>query len=269
MKTEKTSIRSGDAELYAKLYIPNDVPAPALLICHGLNAKGSSGLRLYARMAENACKNGFVSLIFDFRGVGKSSGKFDYGIGEQEDVKHALDFLESRTEVLPDQIFIVGHSLGGAVSIYAVQSDTRVKGLVLWSTPKNHSYNVKKFIRRTKGSLGFCTFFLLSYFDEIVNVSKFAKLQVYGIELRSKDVRGKLMKLNEQEAVKKLHGIPLLVAIGEKDSIVGVDEAQATYQVANHPKTIVVIEGANHIYQGKEQELINRTLEWVKGIAKF
>lgn len=263
MKTEKTSIRSGDAELYAVLYIPDNVPAPALLICHGLNAKGSSGLRLYARLAENACKNGFVSLIFDFRGVGKSSGKFDYGIGEQEDVKHALGFLESRTEVLPDQIFIVGHSLGGAVSIYAVQNDTRAKGLVLLSTPKNHSYNVKKFIRRTKGTLGLYAFFPLSYIDKILNVSKVAKLNVYGIDLRPKDVRSKLMKLNEQEAVKRLHGIPLLVVTGEKDSIVGVDEAQAIYQAANDPKTLIIVEGADHIYKGKEQELISKTLEWI------
>ena len=155
MKIEETSIQCGETGLYGQLYIPDAVPAPGLLICHGLNARGSSGLRLYARLAETACRSGFVSLMFDFRGVGRSAGNFDYGIGEQEDVKCALDYLASRPEVAPNQVFIVGHSLGGAVSIYAVQNEKRVKGLVLWSTPKNHDYNVKNSLDAREESLAY------------------------------------------------------------------------------------------------------------------
>lgn len=264
MKTEQTWIQCGNARLHGELYIPYRVPAPALLICHGLNARGSSGLRLYARLAENACKNGFVSFVFDFRGVGKSTGRFDYGFGEQEDLKCALNYLSSRPEVLPNGIFIVGHSLGGAVSIYAVQNETRVKGLVLWSTPKNHNYNVKKFIKRSRGRLGLCLFFFFSYLDKVFDVSKLFKLEVYGVTLRPRYVRGKLMKLHESEAVTKLHNTPLLIVIGEADNIVEVDEAQEIYNSAKEPKTLLIIEGADHIYKGKEQELIGKTIEWIK-----
>jgi len=269
VKVEETSFQSGQATLSGQLCFPDHVPAPALLICHGLNARGSNGLRLYRRLAEKASENGFVSFVFDSRGVGKSTGEFDYGLGEQEDIRSALNYLSSRSEVFPDRIFIVGHSLGGAVSIYAVRNDKRVKGLVLWSTPKNHSYNVKKFIRRTKGRLGLQLFFIFSYIDKVVNVSKLASLNVYGVNLRPKEVRQKLMKLNEQEAVTKLHSIPILVVIGQADSIVGVDEAQAIYDAANPPKTMLIIEGADHIYKGKEQELIDKTLEWIKDTAKL
>lgn len=264
MKTEQTWIQCENAKLYAELYIPESVPAPALLICHGMNVKGSQGLRIYARLAETACKQGFVCLVFDFRGVGQSSGTFDYGFGEQEDVKRALNYVTSRSEVLPNRIFIVGHSLGGAVSLYALQDETRVKGLALWSTPKNHNYNVKKFVKRTRGTLGLYTFLILSRIDKLFNIQKLFKLEVYGVKLRPRYVREKLMKLNECEAASKLHNIPVLIAIGEKDIIVGVDEAQEIYNAAQEPKTLLIIEGADHIYKGKEQELINRTVDWIK-----
>jgi alpha/beta superfamily hydrolase len=264
VKTETAWIECENARLYAEIYIPDAAPALALLICHGLNARGSQGLRIYAQLAEAACKEGFVALVFDFRGVGKSTGDFDYGMGERQDVKCALNYLASKPEVASNSIFVVGHSLGGAVSLYALRNETRVKGLVLWSTPKNHDYNVRKFIARTRGKLGLYTFVILSRIDKIFNVSRLFTLEVYGIRLRQRYVREKLMKINECEAASKLHGIPLLIIIGEKDIIVGVDEAQEIYKAANEPKTLQIIESADHIFKGKEQELIAKTLDWIK-----
>jgi alpha/beta superfamily hydrolase len=264
VKTETTWIACENARLYAETYIPNTVPASTLLICHGMNARGSQGLRIYTRLAEAARKEGFVALVFDFRGVGRSTGTFDYGIGEQQDIKCVLNYLASKPEVAPNSIFIVGHSLGGAVSLYALRNEKRVKGLVLWSTPKNHNYNVRKFITRTRGKLGLYTFLVLSRIDKLFNVSRLFTLEVYGIRLRQRYVREKLMSLNECEAASKLHGIPMLIVIGEKDIIVGVDEAEEIYRSANEPKTLEIISSADHIYKGKEEELIAKTLDWIK-----
>ena len=264
MKTETAWITCENARLYAEICIPNAIPAPALLICHGMNARGSEGLRIYTRLAEAACKEGFVSLLFDFRGVGKSTGSFDYGIGEQQDVKCALNYIASRPKVISNTIFVVGHSLGGAVSLYALRNETRVKGLVIWSTPKNHDYNVRKFIARTRGKLGLYSFLILSRVDKIFNVSRLFTLEVYGIKLRPRYVRDKLMSLNECEAASKLHDIPLLIVIGENDTIVGVDEAEEIHRAANEPKTLATIESADHVYEGKEEELITKTMDWIR-----
>lgn len=264
MKTETTLIACENTRLYAEIYIPDAVPAPVLLICHGMDARGAQGLRIYNLLAEAACKEGFVALVFDFRGVGKSTGSFDYGIGEQQDVKCALNYLASRPEVASNSIFVVGHSLGGAVSLYALQEETQVKGLVLWSTPKNHDYNVRKFIARTRGKLGLYAFLILSRIDKIFDVSRLFTLEVYGIRLRQRYVREKLMSLNECEAASKLHDLPLLIVTGEKDIIVGVDEAQEIYRAANEPKTLEIIESADHIYKRKEEELIARTMDWIE-----
>jgi alpha/beta superfamily hydrolase len=264
VKTETAWIGSANVRLYAEICIPDVVPAPALLICHGMDVRGFHGLKIYTQLAEAACKEGFVTLIFDFRGVGKSEGVFDYGTGEQEDVKSVLNYLVSRPEVVSNSIFVVGHSLGGAVSLYALQSETRVKGLVLWSTPKNHNYNVRKFIARARGKLGLCGFLILSRIDKIFDISKLFTLEVYGIRLRQRYVKEKLMKLDECEAASKLHNVPLLIVIGEKDIIVGVDEAREIYRSANEPKELEIIESADHIYNGKEEELIAKTVDWIK-----
>lgn len=267
MKSEQVWIHCGDVQLYAELCIPDVIPAPAVLVCHGMNSRGFQGLRLYTRLAEAACKVGFVSLLFDFQGVGRSTGGFDYGLNERENVKCALNFLASRPDVVTSKIFVVGHSLGGAVSLYALQDETRVKGLVLWSTPKNHNYNVRKFIKRTKGTFGLCSFLILSRLDRFFNVSKFFKLEVYGINLRPKYVKEKLMKLNECEAASRLKNIPLLVVIGESDIIVGLDETQEIFEAAHNPKTLLVMDSADHIYKGKEAELISKTVDWIKAVA--
>jgi alpha/beta superfamily hydrolase len=267
VKTEQTWLQCENAKLHAEIHIPESLPAPALLICHGMNARGSQGLSIYSRLAEATCKAGFVSFVFDFRGVGRSEGTFDYGVGEQQDVRCALNYLASRVEVLHDSLFVVGHSLGGAVSLYALRNDTRVKGLVLWSTPKNHNYNVRKFVKNTRGTLGLYSFLILSRVDKVFNVSKLFKLEVYGVNLRSRYVRQKLMKINECEAASKLY-IPLLIVIGARDAIVGVDEAQEIYRSANVPKTLLIMEGADHIYEGKEQELVDKTLGWIKKVNK-
>jgi len=266
VKTETTWMECNDARLYGEIYIPDTVPAPALLICHGMNVQGFHLLKIYTQLAKTACKKGFVSFVFDFRGVGKSTGKFDYGFGEQQDVKCALNYLASRPEVVPNNIFVAGHSLGGAVSLYTLQNETRVKGLVLWSTPKNHNYNVKKFIKRTRGKLGLYTFLILSQIDKVFNISKWHKLEVYRINLRPKYVREKLMKLNECEAASKLGNIPLLIVIGEDDNIVGVDEAQEIFALAHEPKSLLIIESADHVYKGKEEELISKTIDWIKNM---
>jgi alpha/beta superfamily hydrolase len=229
-----------------------------------MDVRGFHGLKIYAQLAENACEAGFVSLLFDFRGVGKSTGAFDYGFGEQEDVRCAINYLSSRPEVVSNSLSVVGHSLGGAVSLYAIQNDSRIKSLVLWSTPKNHNYNVKKFIRRTRGKLGLYSFLFLSQLDKLLNVSKIFKLEVYGINLRQKYVREKLMKLDECEAASKLSNMPLLVVIGDADNLVDVNEAREVFLSAHEPKSFLIIKGANHNYSGKEDELIAKTVDWIK-----
>lgn len=252
-------------KLYGEIYIPDNVPAPGIILCHGMNRRGFHALRLYRMFAEEASKNGFAVLLFDFRGCGKSTGEFGYGIEEQQDLKCALNYLSSRKEIKADKIFVVGHSLGGAIALYTARSDDRIKAVALWSTPANHAYNVKKFIIYNGGKLAYYAFLAVSYIDELIDVSKLFNMRVYGILLRPSLVRKKLMSLNECEAVSKLR-IPILIVIGNRDRIVGVEEARQIFSAANNPKNFVIVEGADHIYEGKENKVIAETLNWLRNL---
>ncbi len=171
-----------------------------------------------------------------------------------------------REKVIPDRIYVVGHSLGGAVSLYALQNEKRVKGLVLWSVPKDHDYNVRKFIKNRRGNFRLQLFLALAKVDSFLGIGRLLKMEVYGIELRPKYLREKMMLMNECEAASKLRGIPLLVINGQRDEIVSVDEAEAVFESANEPKYLSVIESADHVFRNKEDEVIQKTLNWIKNL---
>jgi fermentation-respiration switch protein FrsA (DUF1100 family) len=76
------------------------------------------------------------------------------------------------------------------------------------------------------------------------------------------------MMLNECEAASRLKGIPLLVINGRSDEIVGVDEAEEVYRSANEPKYLSVIESANHIFRKKEDEVVQKTMDWIKRLNR-
>jgi alpha/beta superfamily hydrolase len=76
---------------------------------------------------------GLRVLRFNFRGVGFSTGSYDDGIGEEEDVKAALDWLELG---LRDQPLVVGGlSFGSMVGLKVGIDDPRVVAMVALGTP--------------------------------------------------------------------------------------------------------------------------------------
>ena len=75
---------------------------------------------------------GFPVLRFNFRGTGLSEGEHANGVGEVEDVRAALDWLE-REFTLP--IVFAGFSFGAAVGLRAAYSDDRVRALIALGLP--------------------------------------------------------------------------------------------------------------------------------------
>lgn len=75
---------------------------------------------------------GYSTLKFNFRGVGKSQGRYDNGIGEQEDVLAAIAFLLERGI---KKIDLAGYSFGAWVNAHAISEDTPVDSMVMISPP--------------------------------------------------------------------------------------------------------------------------------------
>jgi alpha/beta superfamily hydrolase len=75
---------------------------------------------------------GFPVLRFNFRGTGLSQGEHDHGIGEVEDVRAALDWLENEFRC---PVIFAGFSFGAAVGLRAACPDARVQALIGLGTP--------------------------------------------------------------------------------------------------------------------------------------
>jgi len=92
---------------------------------------------------------GYSTLKFNFRGVGKSRGQYDNGVGEQKDVLAALSFL---ADMGMKRIDLAGYSFGAWVNALAViQGDSVVENMAMVSPPVGfmdfHAINAMKVLR--------------------------------------------------------------------------------------------------------------------------
>ena len=77
-------------------------------------------------------QKGYSTLKFNFRGVGKSQGGYDNGVGEQKDVLAAIAFL---FETGIKQIDLAGYSFGAWVNAHAIREDAPVQNIMMVSPP--------------------------------------------------------------------------------------------------------------------------------------
>lgn len=133
MLHETSSIRSlflaGPAgRLEALLNAGSADAAYAAVVCHPHPLFGGT---LHNKVVFHAMKAlnsfGFPVLRFNFRGTGLSEGEHGGGVGEIEDVRAGLDWLE-REFSLP--IIFAGFSFGAAVGLQAAYADERVRALI-------------------------------------------------------------------------------------------------------------------------------------------
>jgi alpha/beta superfamily hydrolase len=76
----------------------------------------------------------YSCLRFNFRGVGLSEGEYDNGIGEQDDVMAALDYLSALGK---NEIDLVGYSFGAWVIAQGIDKYDHVKRMIMVSPPVN------------------------------------------------------------------------------------------------------------------------------------
>jgi alpha/beta superfamily hydrolase len=262
MKIEEVEFQSDKMTLRGELYFPDRERGPGILVCHAMHADGFRWLPLYRTFAQKAAGRGFVCLLFDFRGCGMSEGKFDYGRGEQRDARAAFEFLMNHETVDPASAFVVGRSLGGTIAIYSLSSDPRVKGYALWATPPDHYLNIRRFIEKRHGRIGYGFFLVFSRIDRILNVARVMKLEMFGLNLRLKDVRSRLMTLNGSQLIAGTNHPPILLIIGDEDDYVSLSEARQYEESISGRKRLIILPKTGHTFREAEDKVASSTLDW-------
>ncbi len=107
----------------------------ACVVCHPHPLFGGTMHNKVVFHAMKALNSfGFPVLRFNFRGVGASVGVHDYGHGETDDVRVALDYLSAR---FSRPIIFAGFSFGAAIGLQAAVQNPQVEALIALGLPVN------------------------------------------------------------------------------------------------------------------------------------
>ncbi|MDE3074416.1 MAG: alpha/beta hydrolase [Chloroflexota bacterium] len=130
-KTERVTFNSDGLNLAGIFHPPANAagkPAAAFIALHGFGGTKDRG----AVDCEYLVQHGYAAFRFDFRGCGESEGEHGRIICLEQiaDVRSAIDYLQSRTDLDPARIGLIGHSFGAADAIYAGGVDERVGAVI-------------------------------------------------------------------------------------------------------------------------------------------
>jgi alpha/beta superfamily hydrolase len=109
-------------------------PRYIALVCHPHPLGGGTmDNKVVFKTAQILYQRGLPVLRFNFRGVGHSTGMYDEGRGEMDDVRYALEFLSRRYPSLP--VILGGFSFGAWVGLRVACRDDRVQSMIGLGTP--------------------------------------------------------------------------------------------------------------------------------------
>ncbi|MBB3053471.1 ABC-2 type transport system ATP-binding protein [Prauserella isguenensis] len=119
-------------QLDTTVYVPENTPAPAVLLPHGFGGDKNS----VARDARELAERGFVVLTWSARGFGNSTGSISLNAPDREvaDASRLLDHLAGMPEVVSDddgdpRVGVTGASYGGALALLLAGTDPRVDAI--------------------------------------------------------------------------------------------------------------------------------------------
>lgn len=119
-------------------YQPAVKPRPpiAIVLHPHPQAGGTMNNAITLAMYQMFVKRGFATLRFNFRGVGRSEGVFDNGVGELSDAASALDWLQA---INPESsgTWVAGYSFGAWIGMQLLMRRPEVKGFISVAPPAN------------------------------------------------------------------------------------------------------------------------------------
>jgi alpha/beta superfamily hydrolase len=142
METQRAEIPCGKIILEGMIHIPEGPgPSPLVVVCHPHPLYGGS---MHNNVVDAVCSSleekEIAWLKFNFRGVGRSGGRFGDGIGEKDDARAGISFGQSRTRIDHGKIGLCGYSFGSMVALPVAVEDARVKavaGIAPFVQPEN------------------------------------------------------------------------------------------------------------------------------------
>ncbi len=226
----------------------NGEKKPVVIFAHGF--KGFKDWGHFNKVMQHFIDNGFVFVKFNFSHNGgtveqpidfpdlEAFGQNNY-TKELDDLRTVVDWVEENTEI-PDneinkeEIYLIGHSRGGGISIIATSEDKRIKKLVTWAA-------VSDFISRVPNDMGGWKR------DGVIYIENGRTKQQMPMYYQfAEDLLANKDRLSIRDAESRL-GVPHLIVHGTNDGAVNVNEAKDLHQW-NSESELVIIENGDHVF---------------------
>ncbi|MBM3515739.1 MAG: alpha/beta hydrolase [Alphaproteobacteria bacterium] len=111
--------------------------APIALILHPHPQHGGTmNNKVVYNLYYSFVNKGFSVLRFNFRGVGRSQGEFDNGMGELSDAASALDWMQTVNPSAP-ACWVAGFSFGAWIGMQLLMRRPEIEGFVSVAPPAN------------------------------------------------------------------------------------------------------------------------------------
>ena len=124
-----------DGRLEGRYHQSKKPGAPIAIVLHPHPLHGGNmNNRVVFIMFNNFVERGFSVLRFNFRGVGRSQGVFDNGVGELSDAAYAFDWMQQFNSNSPF-CWIGGYSFGALISMQLMMRRPEIEGFVSISPP--------------------------------------------------------------------------------------------------------------------------------------
>lgn len=217
--------------LACRAHLPDRIPAPVVVCCHGLLSHKDS--RKYTAAAARMAACGLAAVRFDFSGCGESTTRsgpiLDTRLADLKAVvDHALDQSWST-----GKLGLFGSSMGGYLALLlAAQGSVPVEALVCWATP----FSLERVQAAVEQSGGL--------------VQRLGGFEGFGAPMT-------------------LEGLPPvgrgMVVHGQQDERVPWRDAVAIYRQLGEPKRLMLLEGADHRLTdpGDRRLALDATLDWL------
>jgi uncharacterized protein len=120
MSQFKFSIPAPAGELHGVVHMPQSEPRAIAVVAHPLPTMGGTmDNKIVTTLVKTFAELGFIAVRFNFRGVGDSTGEFDQGNGEVDDVHAIVNYVYQEFGKLP--LILSGFSFGGYVQARAAE----------------------------------------------------------------------------------------------------------------------------------------------------
>ncbi len=225
---ETIALTSADDIPLKAWWVPVNAPKGIVIVLHGMNGQDASTMLGHTQFLHDA---GYATLALDMRAHGRSGGeRIGLAFEEPQDVAAALDWIAAQPGLGDMPVALLGVSMGGATAIRTAAQRPDVDAVVSVSAFASVDMMIHD-----------AFVLMMDAPDVVITIftpfTRLAFRTIYGVWPAQASPLVDISEITPR---------PILIAHGDVDSQVSVENAYALYEAAGGQAELWIVEGADH-----------------------